>query len=51
LLAVGRRIYLGLDSLDVEWTSINPLAYADAGEAKPFCALILSIGVKPRSLL
>ncbi|PWW76363.1 hypothetical protein C7212DRAFT_351499 [Tuber magnatum] len=49
-LSIGERIYRGLDSIDVEWTSINPLAYADAGEAKPFCALILSIGVKPCSL-
>jgi hypothetical protein len=38
-------------SIGVKWTSINPLAYADAGEAKPFCSLILSIGVKPHSLL
>ncbi|KAH8985302.1 hypothetical protein EDB92DRAFT_1936392 [Lactarius akahatsu] len=34
-----------------EWTFINPLAYANAGEAKPFCSLILFIGVKPYSLL
>ncbi len=50
-LSIGKRIYDGLDSIGVKWTSINPLAYADAGEAKPFCSLILSIGVKPHSLL
>ena len=50
-LSVGKRIYHGLDSIGVKWTSINPFAYADAGEAKPFCSLILSIGVKPHSLL
>ncbi|CAL1712109.1 unnamed protein product [Somion occarium] len=50
-LSIGRRIYDYLDSIGVKWTSINPLAYADAGEAKPFCSLILSIGVKPDSLL
>lgn len=50
-LAIGKRIYDNLDSDGVQWTSINPLAYADAGEAKPFCPLILSIGVKPHSLL
>jgi hypothetical protein len=31
--------------------SINPLAYADAGEAKPFCLLVISIGMEPHSLL
>lgn len=50
-LSIGKRIYHDLDSIGVKWTSINPLAYADAGEAKPFCSLILSIGVKPYSLL
>ncbi|KAI1792458.1 hypothetical protein LXA43DRAFT_972582 [Ganoderma leucocontextum] len=50
-LSIGRRIYHDLDSIGVKWTSINPLAYADAGEAKPFYPLILSIGVKPHSLL
>jgi hypothetical protein len=50
-LSIGECIYHGLDSSGVKWTSINPLAYADAGEAKPFCSLILSIGVKPYSLL
>jgi hypothetical protein len=50
-LSIGKRIHLDLDSIGVKWTSINPLAYADAGEAKPFCSLILSIGVKPYSLL
>jgi hypothetical protein len=33
------------------WTSINPLAYANAGEPKPFCPLIICVGVKPGSLL
>jgi hypothetical protein len=50
-LSIGTRIYEYLDSNSVDWTSINPLAYANAGEAKPFCSLILSIGVKPYSLL
>ncbi|KAI6142754.1 hypothetical protein BKA82DRAFT_1000160, partial [Pisolithus tinctorius] len=50
-LAIGKRIYDNLDSIGVQWTSINPLAYADAGVAKPFCPLVLSIGVKPHSLL
>ncbi|KAG0642415.1 hypothetical protein HOY80DRAFT_881744 [Tuber brumale] len=49
-LSIGERIYHGLDSLSLKWTSINPLAYANAGEVEPFCSLILSIGVKPYSL-
>ena len=50
-LSIGERIFHTLDTISVEWTSINPLAYANAGEAQPFCSLILSIGVKPHSLL
>ena len=49
-LSIGKCIYNILDSIGVKWTSINPLAYADAGEAKAFCSLIISIGVKPYSL-
>lgn len=49
-LSIGKCIYHKLDSIGVKWTSINPLAYADAGEAKPFCSPIISIGVKPYSL-
>lgn len=49
-LSLGKHIYLRLDELGVRWTSINPLAYADAGQAVPFCELMLSIGVIPRSL-
>jgi hypothetical protein len=49
--SIGESIYQCLDSMSLNWTSINPLAYANAGEAKPFCSLILSIGVKPHSLL
>ncbi|KAF8877468.1 hypothetical protein CPB84DRAFT_1852671 [Gymnopilus junonius] len=50
-LTIAESIYQSLDSRGVNWTSINPFAYANAGEAKPFCPLILSIGVKPHSLL
>ena len=50
-LSIGKRICHDLDFMNVKWTFINPLAYADNGEAKPFCSLILSIGVKPYSLL
>ena len=50
-LSIGQRICDELDSMAVTWTCINPLAYADAGKAKPFCPLIISIGVTPGSLL
>jgi hypothetical protein len=50
-LSICSQIYEYLDSTGVEWTSINPLAYANTGEAKPFCSFILSIGVKPHTLL
>jgi hypothetical protein len=33
--SIGKRIYQALDSIDVKWTSINPLAYADAGQLSP----------------
>ncbi|KAJ7147595.1 hypothetical protein C8R43DRAFT_889571 [Mycena crocata] len=49
--SIGKSVYEYLDSMSLNWTSINPLAYANAGEAKPFCSLILCIGVKPHSLL
>ncbi|KAI0261162.1 hypothetical protein BC834DRAFT_925619 [Gloeopeniophorella convolvens] len=49
--SIGERTYRYFDSISLEWTSINPLAYANAGEAKPFCSLVLSIGVKPCSLV
>ncbi|KZT27853.1 hypothetical protein NEOLEDRAFT_1154829 [Neolentinus lepideus HHB14362 ss-1] len=49
--SIGERIYQRLDSRSLTWTSINPLAYANAGEANPFCFLTIYIGVKPHSLL
>ncbi|KAJ7781877.1 hypothetical protein DFH07DRAFT_949569 [Mycena maculata] len=49
--SIGESIHQCLDSMSVRWTFINPLAYANAGEAKPFSPLILSVGVKPHSLL
>ena len=50
-LSIGQRICDKLDSMGVRWTCLNPLAYANTGEVKPFCPLILSIGVTPGSLL
>ncbi|EJD04750.1 uncharacterized protein FOMMEDRAFT_119956 [Fomitiporia mediterranea MF3/22] len=50
-LSIGQLIYESLDSIHVKWTSIDPLAYANEGEARPFCPLIVSVGVEPQSLL
>ncbi|CCL98808.1 uncharacterized protein FIBRA_00813 [Fibroporia radiculosa] len=46
-LSVGQAIWNYIDSLEIEWTFINPLAYANAGEAEPFCSFVVVIGVKP----
>ncbi|KAJ2917070.1 hypothetical protein MD484_g3330, partial [Candolleomyces efflorescens] len=43
LLSIGAY----LDSADIKFTFIDPLAYANAGEARPFCPLVIVIGVKP----
>ncbi|CAA7260647.1 unnamed protein product [Cyclocybe aegerita] len=50
-LSIGWSIVAKLDSLKVDWNAINPLAYADAGEANPFCPFVITIGVEPYSLL
>jgi len=39
-----------LDSLQVRWNTVNPLAYANAGEATLICDLVITIGVQPCSL-
>ncbi|KAF5329343.1 hypothetical protein D9619_009277 [Psilocybe cf. subviscida] len=49
-LSIGKHICERLDSLHVEWTFINPLAYANEDEAKPFCPLVVCICVEPESL-
>jgi len=45
--SVGQAIWKYIDTLEIEWTFINPLAYAYAGQAKPFCSFVVIIGVKP----
>ena len=39
-----------LDDLGVILTCINPFAWANEGDKKPFCPLLLTVGVKPQSL-
>ena len=36
-VSIGMRICDELESIGIMWTSVNPLAYANAGEPKPFC--------------
>ena len=39
-----------LDALQVNWNTIDPLAYANEGEADLFCDFVIVIAVQPRSL-
>lgn len=50
-VSIGTRICDKLESVSIMWTSVNPLAYANAGEPKPFCPLIICVGMNPGSLL
>lgn len=48
---IGTTIYQFLDSQSIKWTSIDPVAFAEEGEVKAFCPLLMWIGVHPESLL
>lgn len=50
-LKVGTDIYKLLDSRRVRWTSIDPVAFSNAGEKTPFCPLLVWIGVRHETLL
>ena len=39
-----------LDSLQVKWNALDPLAYANAGEAELICEFVITIAVQPGSL-
>ena len=47
--AMLKKIIDCLDNLGVSLTCVNPFAWANEGDKKPFCPL-LSVGVKPKSL-
>ena len=51
-LQTVRRIVALLASLEVpvKWNTIDPLAYANAGQASLFCDFVVVISVNPRSL-
>jgi hypothetical protein len=49
-LKIGTDIYKYLDSFSVKWTSIDPVAFTNAGEKTPFCRLLMWIGVKHETL-
>ena len=48
---IGTQISKCLDSRSIKWTSIDPVAFANAGEKTPFCPLLIWIGVKHETLL
>ncbi|KAK7025496.1 hypothetical protein VNI00_015930 [Paramarasmius palmivorus] len=47
---IGTSIYEFLDSQNITWTSIDPVAFAEEGEVQPFCPFLMWIGVYPKSL-
>ncbi|KAG8694292.1 hypothetical protein FRC09_009945 [Ceratobasidium sp. 395] len=49
-LDTARAIVARLDLLQVNWNTVNPLAYANAGEAALICDFVITIGVQPGSL-
>ncbi|KAG7451368.1 uncharacterized protein BT62DRAFT_916395 [Guyanagaster necrorhizus] len=49
-LKIGTDIYKSLDSRGIMWTSIDPVAFANAKEKTPFCPLLMWIGVKHKTL-
>lgn len=48
--ATLKKIINCLDDPGVQLTCINPFAWANEGDEKPFCELLVSVGVTPRSL-
>ena len=50
-LKIATDVYKFLDSCSIKWTSIDPVAFANAGEKMPFCPFLMWIGVKHRTLL
>ncbi|PIL30721.1 hypothetical protein GSI_06889 [Ganoderma sinense ZZ0214-1] len=48
--SVGQVICKVMDTLEIKWTFINPLAYANDGEAEPFCPFVIVIGVRPSTV-
>jgi|SRR5712675_1759336 len=49
-LKTARAIVDSLDSLQVNWNAVDPLAYANAGEAALICEFVITIAVRPGSL-
>jgi hypothetical protein len=49
-IAIGTKIYRFLNSCSVNWNSIDPVAFANAGEKTPFCPLLMWIGVVRKTL-
>jgi hypothetical protein len=50
-IAIGTKIYRFLNSCSVNWNSIDPVAFANAGEKTPVFPLLMWIGVVRKTLL
>ncbi|KAI1380371.1 hypothetical protein F4677DRAFT_441686 [Hypoxylon crocopeplum] len=46
-LSVGQALWKYIETLGIEWTFIDPLAYTNAGEVTPFCSFVVVIGMRP----
>ncbi|KAG8820430.1 hypothetical protein FRC17_010154 [Serendipita sp. 399] len=49
-LETAWSIVAKLDKMQVNWNTVNPLAYANAGEAALICDFVITISVEPLSL-
>ncbi|KAI0292289.1 hypothetical protein BC826DRAFT_1019683 [Russula brevipes] len=49
-VSIVQQIIAYLDSMDINFTCINPFAWANKGEKELLCDFLLSVGVIPRSL-
>ena len=49
-LRIAWAIVDSLDSLQIKWNAVDPLAYANAGDAALICEFVIAIAVLPGSL-
>ena len=49
-LPTAWNIVAQLDALQIDWNAVDPLAYANVGQAELICDFVISIAVKPLSL-
>lgn len=49
-LETAWKIVASIESLQVDWNTVDPLAYANAGQAALICEFVITISVRPHSL-